>query len=67
MSKASKRSWFAALKHTKLLCFECRELKQVTKYIGEGRISLECGHDRHTRGNRVDEVEHKLNGTKYWH
>ena len=66
MNKAKQKSWFATLRRTKLLCFECKELKQVIKYLGDGRVLLECNHDRHTRGNKVEEVEHKLDNDNIW-
>lgn len=59
-SKKKRKVYFAALKSTKLLCSLCGTLERVTKYLGEGRVFLACGHDRHGRESRVQEIERKL-------
>jgi hypothetical protein len=62
MNKPRQRAWFASLKNAKLLCWDCKQLMKVSKYISNGRVELECGHERHCRSTRLEEVELKLEG-----
>jgi hypothetical protein len=63
-NKSKQRAWFASLKNAKLLCWDCKQLKKVSKYILGGRVQLECGHERHCRATRLEEVELKLEGNE---
>jgi hypothetical protein len=64
MNKPRQRAYFASLKNAKLLCWDCKQLKKVSKYISNGRVKLECGHERHCRSTRLEEVELKLEGNE---
>lgn len=54
---------------TKLLCEECRVVSKVSKYLRDGWVQLECGHQRNVKEINSDkqkenEVINKLDNEK---
>lgn len=57
MDKMHRKRFFAAMKGTKLLCIECKEVKKVTKYVSKMIVTLECGHLRTLLDPKVEDTK----------